>query len=164
MKNLKVNSKFIVSFGAILALFLIAVVVASLGITTARSSYRRFYEEEFEAVNKVKDIRYNQQSAMKELMLGVLAASPEESTKRVSSSNQYMTEVKDDLQWLYSNYTGDLTLLKQFESTMSENTNTRLQVGEYASESTEESNAMATELLLTEYSLQLRLSFLSLRL
>ena len=74
MKNLKVNSKFIVSFGAILALFLIAVVVASLGITTARSSYRRFYEEEFEAVNKVKDIRYNQQSAMKELMLGVLAA------------------------------------------------------------------------------------------
>ena len=151
MKNLKVNSKFIVSFGAILALFLIAVVVASLGITTARSSYRRFYEEEFEAVNKVKDIRYNQQSAMKELMLGVLAASPEESTKRVSSSDQYMTEVKDDLQWLYSNYTGDLTLLKQFESTMSENTNTRLQVGEYASESTEESNAMATELLLTEY-------------
>ncbi len=151
MKNLKVNSKFIVSFGAILALFLIAVVVAGLGITTARSSYRRFYEEEFEAVNKVKDIRYNQQSAMKELMLGVLAASPEESAKRVSSSNQYMTEVKDDLQWLYSNYTGDLTLLKQFESTMSENTNTRLQVGEYASESTEESNAMATELLLTEY-------------
>lgn len=151
MKNLKVSSKFIVSFGAILALFLVAVVVASLGITTARSSYRRFYEEEFEAVNRVKDIRYNQQSAMKELMLGVMAADPSESSKRVASSNQFMSEVKDDLQWLNSNYTGDLTLLKQFESTMSENTNTRLQVGEYASESTDESNALAAELLLNEY-------------
>ena len=32
MKNLKVNSKFIVSFGAILILFLVSVVIASLGI------------------------------------------------------------------------------------------------------------------------------------
>lgn len=151
MKNLKVNSKFIVSFGAILVLFLISVIVASLGITTARTRYREFYEEDFEAVNHVKDIRYNQQSAMKELMLGIMTDSADEANQRVNSANQYMDQVNEELQWLYDNYSGDLSLLKQFESRMAENKDTRLRVGELAKLGTAESDEEARNLMLNEY-------------
>lgn len=151
MKNLKVNSKFIVSFGAILVLFLISVIVASLGITTARTRYREFYEEDFEAVNHVKDIRYNQQSAMKELMLGIMADSADEASQRVNSANQYMDQVNEELQWIYDNYSGDLSLLKQFESRMAENKDTRLRVGELAKLATAESDEEARNLMLNEY-------------
>ncbi len=151
MKNLKVNSKFIVSFGAILVLFLISVVVASLGITTARSRYQAFYEEDHQAVNYVKDIRYFQQSAMKELMLGIMADSVDEASQRVNNANQYMDQVSEDLQWLYNNYSGDLSLLREFESRMGENKETRLQVGELAKQGTAESDEEARVLMLTQY-------------
>ena len=151
MKNLKVNSKFIVSFGAILVLFLISVVVASLGITTARSRYQEFYEEAYQAVNYVKDIRYYQQSAMKELMLGIMADSSEEAGQRVNNANQYMNQVSEELQWIYNNYTGDTSLLKEFESRMGENKETRLQVGDLAKLGTVESDEEARVLMLTQY-------------
>lgn len=151
MKNLKVNSKFIVSFGAILILFLVSVVIASLGISTAKSRYQTFYEVDFEAVNYVKDIRYYQQSAMKELMLGIMADTSAEASQYVDSANQYMNQVTEELQWLYNNYTGDTSLLREFESRMAENKDTRLQVGELAKAATPESDEEARVLMLTEY-------------
>ena len=48
MKNLKVGKKFLLAFGLILAMFLIAVVSAGVGIRRSKASYRRFYEQEYE--------------------------------------------------------------------------------------------------------------------
>ena len=47
MKNLKVGRKFIVSFGIILALFLVSVVTASMGITRAKKSDQELYVEDY---------------------------------------------------------------------------------------------------------------------
>ena len=51
MKNLKVGKKFIVSFGSILILFLVSVVVGTIGIARARASYRDFYSYDYKAVS-----------------------------------------------------------------------------------------------------------------
>lgn len=151
MKNLKVSSKFIVSFGAILILFLISVIVASLGISTAKSSYRKFYEEDYEAVNQVKDIRYDQQSAMKELMLAIMTESPEEAKKRVDAATTHMNDLQTGLQWIYSNYSGDVSQLKEFETKLGENKDARSRVGEYAIEGTAESKTAAQDIMINEY-------------
>ena len=56
MKNLKVGKKFIVSFGMILTLFAISVVVGITGIVKAKSSYETFYMNDFKAVSSVYEI------------------------------------------------------------------------------------------------------------
>lgn len=151
MKNLKVNHKFLVSFGVILLLFFIAVMVSSLGITTAKSSYQKFYAEEFKAVNCIKDIRYDQQGAMRELMLAIMAGSTEEAQTRVNSANQHISEINANLQWLYNNYSGDVTRIKEFETRMSENKENRELVSQYAVMSEDGTDKQAEEVLLTRY-------------
>ena len=53
MKNLKVGKKFIVSFGSILTLFLMSVIVGTIGIVRARSSYADFYTNDFQEAESV---------------------------------------------------------------------------------------------------------------
>ena len=46
MKNLKINTKFIVCFGLILVLFLVSVIATCSGIAISKNGYQNFYEEE----------------------------------------------------------------------------------------------------------------------
>ena len=57
MKNLKVGKKFIVSFGMILTVFLVSVIVATVGIVRARASYEKFYMNDYKAVTGVYEIQ-----------------------------------------------------------------------------------------------------------
>ena len=53
MKNLKVGKKFLLSFGIILALFLVAVISSSVGIMKAKGSYESFYEENYRVIKNI---------------------------------------------------------------------------------------------------------------
>ena len=127
MKNLKVGKKFIVSFGMILTLFAISVVVGITGIVKAKSSYETFYMNDFKAVSSVYEIQLRLQEALKELMLAVVEPEQAETTERVNKVNQYMDDIVDDLNTIYANYSGDVSLLKEFQTGMTNNKDTRLQ-------------------------------------
>lgn len=155
MKNLKVGKKFVVSFGIILTLFLVSVVVGTIGIVRARSSYQSFYMNDFKAVTSVYQIQLRLQEALKELMLGVLESDTAETKKRLDTVNQYMDDVHTELDNIYANYGGNVSLLEEFEKGLDENKSTRLQIIEYATLNTPESNAAAQELVLTQYNPQI---------
>lgn len=154
MKNLKVGKKFIVSFGSILLLFLISVVAASIGISKAKASYQQFYTEDYRAVMMVKDIQLNLQGALKELMLGVVSSDAQETAQRVNNVDACMEILNSDLEWIYSNYDGDVSLLKDFESRMANNKALRQQVIDYAVQGTTEGRDQAIKLVLEQYNPQ----------
>ena len=128
MKNLKVGKKFIVSFGSILLLFLISVVAAGIGISKAKTSYHQFYTEEYGAVLRIDQIRLNLQGALKELMLGVVSTDPQDTAERMKNVDACMTNIQTNLQWIYDNYEGDVSLLREFESKRQANASVRKQV------------------------------------
>lgn len=154
MKNLKVSKKFIVSFGMILVLFLVAVVTASVGIMKSKASYEKFYIEDHKALSSVYEIRLHLQGALKELSLAVMEDSIAETQSHVAKVDEYMANVQDKLDWLYANYKGDLSLIKEFESNVSNNKYKRQQVIDYAMMGTPEGTELAKDYILTEYNPQ----------
>ena len=140
MRNLKVGRKFSVSFGIILVLFLVSVATASFGISRAKASYEKFYTKDYKAVTSVYEIRLKLQGALKELMLGVISNRMEETQEHLGKVDQYMADIQTQLDWIYANYEGDLSLLKDFETRMTNNKSVRMQVIEYATLGTEEGN------------------------
>ena len=155
MKNLKVGKKFIVSFGSILILFLVSVVVGTIGIARARASYRDFYSYDYKAVSSVYEIQLKMQGALKELMLAVMESDPAEKAQRVGTVNENMDLVHDELDSIFASYKGDVSLLREFESGLDANKATRLQIIDYINQNTPESNAAAQALVLTEYNPQI---------
>lgn len=154
MRNLKVGKKFTVSFGIILTLFLVSVATASFGISRAKASYEKFYTEDYKAVTSVYEIRLKLQGALKELMLGVISPETEETAEHLGKVDQYMSDILTQLDWIYENYDGDVSLLKDFETKMTNNKSVRMQIIEYASLGTEEGNLQAEEIVLNQYNPQ----------
>lgn len=154
MKNLKVGKKFIVSFGVILSLFLVSVVLGTVGIVRAKASYQDFYTHDYVAVTNVYEIQLKLQTALKELMLVVVETDPSERTSRINKVNQFMEEIQSDLSSIYTDYDGDVSLLKEFEARMVNNKSTRLQIMDYVTQNTKEGDEAAQQMLLRDYNPQ----------
>ncbi len=151
MKNLKVGKKFLVSFGIILTLFLVSVVAAGIGISKSKSSYEKFYQEDYHAMANIYEMRISLQRALKELMLSAVGTDSSETEQRIATVDQHVSNIQEKLQWIYSNYSGDVSLLRDFETKMNDAKNLRLQAYEYVRMNTDEGNRLAQELLLNEY-------------
>ena len=89
MKNLKVGKKFLVSFGIILTLFLVSVVAAGIGISKSKSSYEKFYQEDYHAMANIYEMRISLQRALKELMLSAVGTDSSETEQRIATVDQH---------------------------------------------------------------------------
>ena len=151
MKNLKVGKKFLLSFGIILALFLVAVISSSVGIMKAKGSYESFYEEDYRVITNIYEMRVSLQRSLKELMLSVVELDDSNTRERIASSDQYLTHIQESLQWIYTNYTGDSSLMKEFETKLNSTTDVRQQIVANATLGTEEGNGTAQQIVLNQY-------------
>jgi len=151
MRNLKVGKKFIVSFGSILILFLISVVVASVGITNSKKSYERFYVEDYRVATNVYEIQLSLEKALEQLMLTISSETAEDAAKRAELVNGHMADVQTKLQWIYSNYDKSTAKFKEFETKMLENKPAREQIIAYAKEGTDTGDQQARDILMNEY-------------
>ncbi|MCI8994149.1 MAG: HAMP domain-containing protein [Lachnospiraceae bacterium] len=151
MKNLKLVKKFVVTFGTILILFLVSVIATCTGISLSKKGYQRMYTEEIQSVTKVYEIQLNLQTALRELMMAANTENQQERATRLDRVNTYMTDLEDGLNWLYTNYEGDLTLFRQFESDMLANKSVRQSVMDACSLGTEAGDEQAIQLIMNDY-------------
>ena len=125
MKNLKINTKFIVCFGLILVLFLVSVIATCSGIAISKNGYQNFYEEEFVTVTTVQDVKTKLQEALKEMLLVVETTDGQDYTQRSQIINQNISDIRTSVETLSRDYKGDTTLLEQFLTLMTNNGSVR---------------------------------------
>lgn len=151
MKNLKLNVKFLVSFGLILVLFLVSVVATCSGIAISKAGYQSFYTQDFDAVTSVQDIKVKLQEALKEMLLIVESTDQQEYAQRTQVIDQNISDIRAVVERLCKEYDGDTTLLQQFESLMTNNAGVREHVMEQAALRTDAGNAEALRIIQEEY-------------
>lgn len=151
MKNLKLNVKFLVSFGLILVLFLVSVVATCSGIAISKAGYQSFYTQDFDAVTSVQDIKVKLQEALKEMLLIVESTDQQEYAQRSQVIDQNISDIRAVVERLCKEYDGDTTLLQQFESLMTNNAGVREHVMEQAALRTDAGNAEALRIIQEEY-------------
>ena len=74
--------------------------------------------------------------------------------ERIASSDQYLTHIQESLQWIYTNYTGDSSLMKSFETKLNATSDVRQQIINSTTLDTEEGNRAAQEIVLLQYNPQ----------
>lgn len=151
MKNLKVGKKFLLSFGAILGIFLVAVIASCIGISKAKSSYEEFYEQDYTMIADIYEMRVSLQRSLKEILLSTIEEDPSQTKERIATSDDYISHINETLQLVYTTYKGDVSMLKNFETKLSSTTSLRQQIVDSATADTVEGNAQAQKLMLEQY-------------
>lgn len=151
MKNLKLTKKFIVAFGIVLVLFLVTVIATCSGIAISKSGYAKFYQEDFQIASSVDRMQLAQQQALKEMMFMVATTDEQDCAAREQKVNEYMNKIQEELDYVYANYDGDLSLLKEFDSLRTTGKSIRERVLASASLCTAQGNEEALQIIYAEY-------------
>lgn len=151
MKNFKMGKKITVAFGVVILCFLIAVAVLVAGLGSTGKNYKAFYHNSHEAITRADNMRISLQTAVKSVILATVDNDSAKTQAYISGANQYMDNVRADLDWFHSNYKGDLSLIAQFESQLQATAGLRTQIMDAAGKNTSQDSAQAQLLLNQTY-------------
>lgn len=93
LKNLKIKNKLFVSFGMVIALFLITVVASIISMTSSRRQFENFHDDAFKMSNTTYEMRANLQRLAKDICKATM-------TDNISKSSSYLNDASTQLQSL----------------------------------------------------------------
>lgn len=128
MKNMKISQKFLVTFGIILAFFVAAATFAVFSLTSILGNFSTFYERPHTNILQVDEMRRAIQSAAKYVGYATMSPDLNDTKNYIDSAQGELDILKTGIEFLNSNFTGDLKLVDDFKAIMEESASVRERV------------------------------------
>jgi len=116
MKNLKIAQKLAFGFGAVLAMFLICVAVASINLRSIANNLKTFYNGPFMNVSLAMQVDMESELAAKNMLHSCLEEDTDRTEVLLREANSYMDRMRESLKQLKTNYGGDINQITAVES------------------------------------------------
>ena len=113
LKDYKIEKKLRVSFGGILAMFLVTVVVFSAGLFYAEHQFNEFYEYAYELSKGTLDCRISVQGGVKSVAITLLTDDETSIERFLTDADTYMDRLGTKLEALRDMYRGDKTRVNE---------------------------------------------------
>ncbi len=118
MKNLKIGKKLLITFGIIIILLLVTIIISILGFVSISKSYTNFYNKPYTITNKTMDMRRTIQSAAKNIGYTIMTTDKEKKLEFSEQAKNELDSLEVDIKFLRENYTGNVELINSFEKIM----------------------------------------------
>lgn len=132
MKNLKIGKKLIVTFAIIMALFLASVAVAISCLNTVASNFDYFYNQSHSVVTTQLDMRRAFQSAVKNIIWSTTTLDTTTTKNLIAQAEDDFAVVDAGIAVLLEKYSGDQSLITEFQSKMSASLPFKEEIYEYS--------------------------------
>ncbi len=138
MRNLKISKKLLITFGVIIALFLVTVVIAIVSLKSSSDSFEDFYTNGYPVSNKTTDMRRATQTGLKFLSQSVLTSDEAKTQDFINQAETELDSLTDGFAYLKENFRGDQTIIEEAESIIEQSIPYREQILELASQNKDE--------------------------
>lgn len=118
MKNLKIGKKLLITFGTIILLYLITILVTQLSMRTLGGNLEEFYKVNYQVNVKTMDMRRAMQRAMKSIALSLHVEDTASSQSYLADADEQLTSVESMITELQKIYPEGKTIMEQVESLM----------------------------------------------
>lgn len=149
MKNLTIGKKLLVTFGVIVSLFLVTVMIITFGLIYTGSQFKDFYSYSYPLSNKTLDTRRALQTSIKALGLSMMTEDQEKTQEYIAEVEKEMEGIKVNLNQLMEVYRGDTSRLKGALESLEKIKEYHIQIQEFLKEN---KNTEAAEIFFKEYS------------
>lgn len=116
MKNLKIGKKLFVTFGAIVAMFLVTVVIALLSLNNTGGNFKDFYTNGYPVTNKTTDMRRAMRSALNSLGSAMLTDDSQKTQDYISKVEEQLAVTTEGFEFLKKNFRGDMTHVNEAQA------------------------------------------------
>ena len=108
MKNLKVSAKLLVSFGIVLLLMVAMAVLSVVSTQRINGLVDEFYNKSYLNTQRSEQVSRELQMAAKNMLVAIIDPSQAEKESRLRLANENLAGAEDDIEFLKSNYRGDM--------------------------------------------------------
>lgn len=148
MRNLKIGKKLSVTFGVIIVLFLISLIVSFVSLNNSGNNFKDFYTVGYPVSNKTTDMRRATQTGLKCIALSMLTDDVQETKSYIDQANEQLDSLAPGFTFLKQNFRGDTSVLDQAQKCLDEARPYREQIVDLAAKN---QNEEAAELLFDKY-------------
>lgn len=97
IKNLKVGKKLVISFGTVLLLFVLSVIVVSFSLQTIRTQLNQFYNVPWQTRGAAQDLKANLAEQQKNLFRAVATTDESIITPALADVEKYGQKIQENL-------------------------------------------------------------------
>lgn len=148
MKNLKIGRKFLVTFGIIITLSIITVIVSIFGLSRTGSNFDSFYSNGFQITNKGMDMRRNIQSGAKYIGYTSMEMDAAKTQQYVEAAEADFASLREGIQFMRNNFRGEQSLVDECEKLLDQGKPYREEIFRLAKEN---HNEEAAEIFFNKY-------------
>ncbi len=147
MKNLKIGVKLLITFLLIIVMFCITVFMSIRGLNENAEKYSEFYNVGYKITNKVMSMRRGLQIIEKDLAFITMEEDAEEAKDYHADMDKELDLLSENGDWLFSNFTGDATLLEAFSKKITK----AVELQQTVLETAQSDRMAAQDMLLEQY-------------
>lgn len=118
MKNLPISKRLLITFGIILAMFFVTVVISVLSLFSTGKNFDNFYRGPYEVTNKSADLRGNIQTVAKYIGYSMMESDPAKTAEYVQAAQDTLQELRAGTAFMKENFTGDASIIEKYDAAM----------------------------------------------
>lgn len=132
MKDLPISKRMLITFGVILAMFCCTVVLSIVSLFSTGNNFDTFYEGPYQLTDRCADLRYNIQVVAKSIGYSMMEEDSAKTAEYIKTAQDSLQELRDGTAYLRENFTGDMSLVDNYDKVMQSIKEDRDKVFEYA--------------------------------
>lgn len=118
MKDLKISKRLLVTFGAILVMFLLTVVLSVFSLMSTGNNFDAFYTGPYEVTNRSSDLRGSIQIVAKYIGYSMMEEDEGKTAEYVEAAQREIQSLREGTAYMRENYQGDKSIIDKYDSVM----------------------------------------------
>lgn len=115
MKNIKIAGKLIISFGSVLFLLIVIVVLAAAGMGSIGDNFTSFHDHAFENTREVGSLKAELQEAAKNISISILEDDIDDIQSRLTVTDELFSSIDSRFEFINGQFSGDTSKLQTLE-------------------------------------------------
>lgn len=118
VKNLRIGKKLLITFGVMIALFGISILVSILSLVNTSDNYTAFYEKPFEITNKSADLRANIQEFAKLLGYSTMVSDEKKTAEYIQTAKDTLQKLREGTAFLQETFPEASAVIAEYDDVM----------------------------------------------
>lgn len=148
MKNFKIGTKLFLTFGIIIALFLLTTVFSILSLNRTGQNFEDFYRNGYPVSVQTLEMRRAIQTAIKNISFSMLVEDKQRTQEYIAEADNQMQILADGFTYMQENYQGDMSVVNKAMDLLEQSKDLRNQVTNLAEQNR---NTEAADVFFNQY-------------
>lgn len=118
MKDLPIGKRLLVTFGVILGLFVVTVVLSVFALFSTGGNFDSFYNEAYQISNKAAELKLNIQIVAKNIGYSMMEEDSAKTQQYVTTAEQNIQALRDGTAYMKENFQGDQSIIDSYDKVM----------------------------------------------